>query len=119
MEWKLLSNRVFKALERNERILIYGDYDVDGTTGAALLYMFFRKLGADVDFYLPDRLKEGYGISATGIEFAEKNGFTLLVSVDCGVSASKEICSGFIKGIETIVCDHHEVELLPDAIAGP
>jgi single-stranded-DNA-specific exonuclease len=110
-------NRAFKALERNERILIYGDYDVDGTTGAALLYMFFRKLGADVDFYLPDRLKEGYGISATGIEFAEKNGFTLLVSVDCGVSANKEISFASSKGIETIVCDHHEVEVCPAAIA--
>lgn len=110
-------SRVFKALERNEKILIYGDYDVDGTTGAALLYMFFRKLGADVDYYLPDRLKEGYGISTTGIEFAEKNGFTLLISVDCGVSANKEIALASSKGIETIVCDHHEVEVCPAAVA--
>ena len=110
-------NRVFKALERNEKILIYGDYDVDGTTGAALLYMFFRKLGADVDFYLPDRLKEGYGISTTGVEFAAANGFTLLVSVDCGVSASREIALASSKGIETIICDHHEVEVCPDAVA--
>lgn len=110
-------SRVFKALERNEKILVYGDYDVDGTTGAALLYMFFRKLGADVDYYLPDRLKEGYGISTTGVEFAEKNGFTLLISVDCGVSANKEIALASSKGIETIVCDHHEVEVCPDAVA--
>jgi single-stranded-DNA-specific exonuclease len=109
--------RVFKALDRNERMLIYGDYDVDGTTGAALLYMFFRKLGADVDFYLPDRLKEGYGISTTGVEFAEKNGYSLLISVDCGVSATKEIALASSKGIETIVCDHHEVESSPDAVA--
>jgi single-stranded-DNA-specific exonuclease len=110
-------NRVFRALERSEKVLIYGDYDVDGTTGAALLYMFFRKLGADVDFYLPDRLKEGYGISTIGVEFAEANGFTLLVSVDCGVSAAKEISLASSKGIDTIICDHHEVELCPDAIA--
>ena len=110
-------DRAFKALERNEKILVYGDYDVDGTTGAALLYMFFRKLGADVEYYLPDRLKEGYGISTTGIEFAEANGFTLLISVDCGVSAGKEIALASSKGIETIVCDHHEVEMCPDAIA--
>ncbi len=109
--------RILKALERNEKILIYGDYDVDGTTGAALLYMFFRKLGADVDYYLPDRLKEGYGISTAGVEFAEKSGFTLLVSVDCGVSATKEISLAASKGIETIVCDHHEVEVCPDAFA--
>ncbi len=109
--------RVFKALERNEKILIYGDYDVDGTTGAALLYMFFRKLGADVEYYLPDRLKEGYGISTTGIEFAARNGFTLLVSVDCGVSAGKEIGLASSKGIDTIVCDHHEVEECPPAVA--
>ena len=109
--------RVFKALERNEKILIYGDYDVDGTTGAALLYMFFRKLGADVEYYLPDRLKEGYGISTIGIDFAAKNGFTLLVSVDCGVSANKEIALASSKGIDTIVCDHHEVEDCPPAVA--
>ncbi|HUI31844.1 MAG TPA: single-stranded-DNA-specific exonuclease RecJ [Candidatus Acidoferrales bacterium] len=109
--------RVFKALERDEKILIYGDYDVDGTTGAALLYMFFRNLGADVEYYLPDRLKEGYGISTTGIEFAEKNGFTLLISVDCGVSSSREIALALSKGIEAIVCDHHEVELCPEAVA--
>ena len=82
----------FKALERNEKIMVYGDYDVDGTTGAALLYMFFRKLGADVEFYIPDRLKEGYGISMNGVEFAAANGFTLLVSVDCGVCGRQGDC---------------------------
>ncbi len=110
-------HRVLRALERNEKILIYGDYDVDGTTGAALLYMFFRELGADVEYYIPDRLREGYGISVTGIELASANGFTLLVSVDCGVAASKEIELALTKGIDTIVCDHHEVETSPQAIA--
>ncbi|MFZ1083297.1 MAG: single-stranded-DNA-specific exonuclease RecJ [Candidatus Kryptoniota bacterium] len=110
-------DRVFKALERNEKIMVYGDYDVDGTTGAALLYMFFRKLEADVEFYIPDRLKEGYGISVKGVEFAAANGFALLVSVDCGVAASKEIAYASAKGIDTIICDHHEVEVCPDAVA--
>ncbi len=110
-------DRALAALERYEKILIYGDYDVDGTTGAALLYMFFRKLGANVEFYIPDRLKEGYGISAAGVEFAASSGFTLLISVDCGVAASKEIALASSKGIDTIVCDHHEVEDCPDAVA--
>ncbi len=109
--------RVFAALERYEKILVYGDYDVDGTTGAALLYMFFRKLGANVEFYIPDRLKEGYGISTTGVEFAAAGGFTLLVSVDCGVAAGKEIAYASTKGIDTVVCDHHEVEDCPPAVA--
>ncbi len=110
-------DRVLAALERNEKIMVYGDYDVDGTTGAALLYLFFRKLGADVEFYIPDRLKEGYGISMNGVEFAAVNGFTLLVSVDCGVAAGKEIAYASTRGIETIICDHHEVERCPDAVA--
>ncbi len=109
--------RVLTALERYEKILVYGDYDVDGTTGAALLYMFFRKLGANVEFYIPDRLKEGYGVSTAGVEFASAGGFTLLVSVDCGVAAGKEIEYASSKGIDTIVCDHHEVEETPKAVA--
>jgi single-stranded-DNA-specific exonuclease len=109
--------RVLTALERYEKILVYGDYDVDGTTGAALLYMFFRKLGANVEFYIPDRLKEGYGISSAGVEFASASGVTLLVSVDCGVAAGREIEYASSKGIDTIVCDHHEVEETPNAVA--
>ncbi len=110
-------DRVFEALERYEKILVYGDYDVDGTTGAALLYMFFRKLGANVEFYIPDRMKEGYGISTTGVDFASSGGFTLLITVDCGVAAGKEIAYASTKGIDTIVCDHHEVEETPEAVA--
>ncbi len=109
--------RVLKALGRHEKILIYGDYDVDGTTGAALLYMFFNELGVDVEYYIPDRLKEGYGISLTGVEFASSSGFTLLISVDCGVAASKEVAFAAEKGIDTIICDHHEVEVCPEAVA--
>ncbi len=109
--------RVLVALERYEKILIYGDYDVDGTTGAALLYMFFRKLGANAEFYIPDRMKEGYGISTTGVDFASSGGFTLLISVDCGVAAGKEIAYASSNGIDTIVCDHHEVGEMPEAVA--
>ncbi|MGC8594754.1 MAG: single-stranded-DNA-specific exonuclease RecJ [Candidatus Kryptoniota bacterium] len=113
----LAVERAIRALERDEKIMVYGDYDVDGTTGAALLYMFFRELGADVDYYIPDRLKEGYGISVSGINYALRNGCTLMVSVDCGVAASKEILYGKNRGLETIVCDHHEVDALPEAVA--
>lgn len=113
----LAVERAIKALERDEKIMVYGDYDVDGTTGAALLYMFFRELGADVDYYIPDRLKEGYGISISGVDYALSNGCTLMVSVDCGVAASAEIAYGKSRGIDTIVCDHHEVESLPAAVA--
>ena len=109
--------RISLALERHERILVYGDYDVDGTTGAALLYMFFTKLGADVDYYIPDRIREGYGVSATGIEYAADNGFKLLITVDCGVAAAREIVLASGKGIDTIVCDHHEVDVPPPALA--
>ncbi|MCL5267186.1 MAG: single-stranded-DNA-specific exonuclease RecJ [Bacteroidetes bacterium] len=109
--------RVLQALDRHEKILIYGDYDVDGTTGAALLYMFFSELGAEVEYYIPDRLKEGYGISPSGIEFAATSGFTLLISVDCGVAASREIAAANERGIDTIICDHHEVETCPAAVA--
>ena len=109
--------RVFSALERNEKMLVYGDYDVDGTTGAALMYMFFRKLGADVEYYIPDRLKEGYGISTTGVDFAAAGGYSLMISVDCGVAAGKEVAYATSRGIDTIICDHHEVEACPDAVA--
>jgi len=110
-------DRVLTALERNEKIMVYGDYDVDGTTGAALLYMFFRDMGADTEFYIPDRLKEGYGISVKGVDHASAWGSTLLVSVDCGVAAGKEVAYASLKGIDTIICDHHEVEMCPDAVA--
>ncbi len=109
--------RIVMALERNERTLVYGDYDVDGTTGAALLYMFFRKLGADVEYYIPDRLKEGYGISTIGVDFACAGKYSLMISVDCGVAASKEIAYASSKGIDTVICDHHEVDVCPDAVA--
>jgi len=100
--------RVTKALFNNEKITIYGDYDVDGITATALLYMVLNKLGAQVDFYLPNRLTEGYGLSKDGIDESAKNGVTLIITVDTGITAVEEINYANSIGIDVIVTDHHE-----------
>jgi single-stranded-DNA-specific exonuclease len=100
--------RLGRALERKERILIYGDYDVDGTTGTALLTLAFRALGHHVPHYIPDRRREGYGLSRTGIEQAHAKGLDLILAVDCGVTAHEEIKLARQLGIDVIVCDHHQ-----------
>jgi single-stranded-DNA-specific exonuclease len=111
-------DRISEALIRNQKILIYGDYDVDGTTGAAMLYLFFKSLGANVDVYIPDRFKEGYGISKVGIERAHLRDVKLLISVDCGITAVDEVEYAKSLGIDVIICDHHEPgEFLPNAYA--
>ena len=79
--------RLSKAVENNEKILIYGDYDVDGTTSVALFYSFLKKHHSNIDFYIPNRYTEGYGISYLGIDFAKENGFSLIISFDCGIKA--------------------------------
>ena len=110
--------RVLRALKRGERILIYGDYDVDGTTSVSMLYLFLKELGGDVYFYIPDRIREGYGLSEIGIRAAHKLGVKLIISVDCGVTALKEAELAKELGIDLIISDHHEVrERLPDAFA--
>lgn len=112
------STRLISALTNNEKICVYGDYDVDGTCSAALMYMFLKELGADVEVYIPNRLTEGYGVSISSIDgFAEK-GISLLVTVDCGITAVEEVAHANSKGIDTIICDHHQPkEELPDAVA--
>ncbi|MDZ7344342.1 MAG: single-stranded-DNA-specific exonuclease RecJ [candidate division KSB1 bacterium] len=100
--------RLARALQRRERLLIYGDYDVDGTTSTALLTLAFRALGYHVPHYIPDRLREGYGLSMTGVEKAHAQGVELLLAVDCGVTAHKEITKARQLGIDVIVCDHHQ-----------
>ncbi len=100
--------RVTKALFNNERITIYGDYDVDGITATALLYMVLNKLGAQVDFYLPNRLTEGYGLSKDGIDESKKHGVSLIITVDTGITAVEEINYANSLGIDVIVTDHHE-----------
>ncbi|HSG99912.1 MAG TPA: single-stranded-DNA-specific exonuclease RecJ, partial [candidate division Zixibacteria bacterium] len=110
--------RVCEALRRNERITIYGDYDVDGITATSLLYLALNKLGAQVSFYLPNRLVEGYGLSIEGIDKAAEEGSSLIVTVDTGITAGEEIEYARSKGIEVIVTDHHEAgDRLPKAVA--
>jgi len=109
-------SRIILAIEKNEPILIYGDYDTDGATATALLLRVLRKLGAKVSFYIPHRIYEGYGLSETGILYAKSKGFTLLVTVDCGSTDFTEIELARKLGIDVIVCDHHETkENLPVA----
>jgi single-stranded-DNA-specific exonuclease len=110
--------RVINALTENEKICIYGDYDVDGTCSTALLYLFLKELGANVDFYIPKRLTEGYGLSTAGIDYAKEIGTSLLISVDCGITAIEETNYANELGIDVIICDHHQPkETLPNAVA--
>lgn len=114
--------RVEKALANGEKILVYGDYDVDGTTAVALMYTFIRSLNANCGFYIPDRYSEGYGISFAGIDFAAANGYSLIIALDCGIKANEKINYAASKGISFIICDHHRPgETLPaaDAVLDP
>ncbi|NTW63119.1 MAG: single-stranded-DNA-specific exonuclease RecJ [Chlorobiaceae bacterium] len=109
--------RVATALEKRENIMLYGDYDVDGTTGTALLYLFLQERGADVSYYINDRFTEGYGLSREGIETAVTRKTGLIITVDCGIRAEEQIrlCNDY--GIDVIICDHHEPHELPPAYA--
>ncbi len=110
--------RIDEAIINREKILIYGDYDVDGTTAVATVYGFLRKFYAHTDFYIPDRYAEGYGISNTGIDWASDNGFTLIISLDCGIKSEEHILYALDKGIDFIICDHHRPgDTLPKACA--
>lgn len=111
-------HRLHQAIEKNEKILVYGDYDVDGTTSVALFYGFIQSFYPNVAFYIPDRYKEGYGISEKGVRFAAENNFTLVVSLDCGIKALDKIDLANELGVDFIICDHHTPgETLPQAIA--
>ncbi len=110
--------RIENAIQANENILVYGDYDVDGTTAVALLSSYLLTLYPNVATYIPDRYSEGYGISYTGIDFAEDNGFTLIIALDCGIKAIEKVAYASEKGIDFIICDHHRPgEKIPDAVA--
>lgn len=110
--------RVIKAIETNETILIYGDYDVDGTTSVALMYLFLYKIHTKIEFYIPDRYSEGYGISLKGIDYAKEQNISLIIALDCGVTAIKQVEYANSFGIDFIICDHHlPSDHLPDAIA--
>jgi single-stranded-DNA-specific exonuclease len=100
-------DRIEAALEENQKILVYGDYDVDGTTAVALVYTFFHKFYDQLDFYIPDRYLEGYGISFKSIDFAAENNFSLIIALDCGIKAVEKVQYANEKGIDFIICDHH------------
>lgn len=110
--------RVEKAIRNHEKILIYGDYDVDGTTAVALVYTFLKSIYREVGFYIPDRYSEGYGVSKTGIEYAAENNYTLIIALDCGIKAVDNIKLALDLGIDFIICDHHRPgDVLPPAFA--
>ena len=110
--------RLTKAMQTNEKILVYGDYDVDGTTSVALMYRFLKQFVSNVDFYIPDRYTEGYGISVRGIDYAAENNFTLIVALDCGIKAVDKVKYAKDLGIDFIICDHHTPDaILPPAVA--
>ena len=111
-------NRINKALGRKERILVYGDYDVDGTTAVALVYRFLQQFTTNIDYYIPNRYNDGYGISFKGVDYAKETGVSLVIVLDCGVKAVEEIAYAKSLGIDFIVCDHHvQDEVLPPAVA--
>ena len=110
--------RIIRAVNDNERILVFGDYDVDGTTAVSCMYRFLKKIHNKVDFYIPHRYREGYGVSKLGIDFAKENGSTLIISLDCGIKSVDLIQYAKGLGIDFIVCDHHlPDDELPAAIA--
>lgn len=110
--------RLDEALRNNERILLYGDYDVDGTTSVALMYAFLSGFYRNLDYYLPDREKEGYGVSMASVEYARSSGAKLVIAMDCGIKAHEAVARAKSYGIDYIVCDHHLPEGgLPDAVA--
>jgi single-stranded-DNA-specific exonuclease len=99
--------RIEKAMQKGEKILVYGDYDVDGTTAVSLVYLYFSKFYKQMDYYLPDRYKEGYGISFQGITWAAENGFSLIIALDCGIKSVEHVAFASEKNIDFIICDHH------------
>ncbi len=111
-------DRIDAALANNERILVFGDYDVDGTTAVSLVYSFLRSYTSNIDFYIPDRYVEGYGISYKSIDFAEEKNCRLIIALDCGIKSIDKVAYAKEKGIDFIICDHHlPGDQIPDAVA--
>ena len=111
-------DRLNDAMGRKERILVYGDYDVDGCTAVALVYKFLQQFYSNIDYYIPDRYDEGYGISKKGLEYAQETGVKLIIILDCGIKAIEEIAYAKTIGIDFIICDHHVPDdVMPDAVA--
>jgi len=119
-DMQLAVDRIATAIENGEKILVYGDYDVDGTTAVALMYLYLSKIVEKkyLDYYIPDRNSEGYGISKEGIDFAKENDFSLIIALDCGIKALDKIDYAKTLGVDFIICDHHlPGETIPDAVA--
>ena len=114
----LAVERLQYAIDEKQPILLYGDYDVDGITSVSLMYTFLGRRFTNLLFYIPDRYKEGYGISIQGIDYAAENGIKLIIAMDCGIKANEQVSYARTLGIDIIICDHHlPGEALPDAIA--
>lgn len=110
--------RIMLAFERHEKILVFGDYDVDGTTAVASMFRFLHTIYDRIDFYIPHRYREGYGISQLGIDFAKEKGFTLIISLDCGIKSVDLVENARASGIDFVICDHHlPGTVLPSAVA--
>ena len=110
--------RIQTAVTNQEGILVYGDYDVDGTTAVSIVYSYFKSFNQNIEYYIPDRYKEGYGISRAGLEYAAEKGFTLVITLDCGIRSNELVDYGNSLGLEMIICDHHfPGETLPKAAA--
>ncbi len=111
-------DRLNDAIGRKERIMVYGDYDVDGCTAVALVYKFLQQFYSNIEYYIPDRYDEGYGVSTKGVDYAAEKGVKLIIILDCGIKAIDEIAYAKEKGIDFIICDHHVPdEVMPDAVA--
>jgi single-stranded-DNA-specific exonuclease len=111
-------DRISTAIKKNERILVYGDYDVDGTTAVALMYSFLKDQYSNVEYYIPDRYKEGYGVSFLGLDFAYQNNCKVVITLDCGIKAVEKVKYARTKGLDVIICDHHYPgDEIPKALA--
>ena len=111
-------NRIIKAIDNGEKILVYGDYDVDGTTSVAMVFSFLSRIYKKLDYYIPDRYSEGYGISTKGVDFAAENGFSIIIALDCGIKSMDKVEYATGKNIDFIICDHHTPgDKIPAAIA--
>ena len=111
-------DRIIAAMEKGEKILVYGDYDVDGTTSVALVYSFLETVYPKLYYYIPDRFKEGYGISMQSVDWAKEKGITLIIALDCGIKANAQVEYANTLGIDYVICDHHTPgDIIPDAFA--
>ncbi len=111
-------DRLDLAIKNKEKVMVYGDYDVDGTTSVALIYIFLKSRIEHLEYYIPDRYSEGYGVSSKSIDYAEENGFSLIIALDCGIKAVAKIANAQSRGLDFIICDHHNPdEEVPPAVA--